>query len=135
MLPNLKLPVPLSLPLLLRMTSTGIQLSDAEVLRDYGMVTVHVSAQGGTVEVSATAGAFFEVGNAAGAQVEFKFLAALRISNLAVETLGFTPTTGFVGNASVTVTVDDQGWSGSGGALTASTTLTIVNAVFSSLVR
>ena len=104
---------------------TGLELSDAEVQRDYGMVTVNIVSQGGLVMLQDTAGAFFETGGGDSYLSEIKFLAALRIANVAVQSMIFSPTQNFVGQASVTLTLDDQGWSGSGGNLETVATLTV----------
>ena len=103
----------------------GLTILDEEVQRDYGMVMVYIESTGGLVTLGETSGAFFEVGDGETPNQKLQFLSALRIANLAVQSLSFIPADGFTGTGNVTVLVDDQGWSGSGGSLSTQTSLVV----------
>ncbi|MEM8672094.1 MAG: DUF2341 domain-containing protein, partial [Planctomycetota bacterium] len=87
-------------------------------------MSVRLEITNGSISLSGTTGLTFDVGDGLNdAVVEFR--GSLADINSALDGLTFTPTADFNGIASIRVITDDQGNSGSGGALTDDDTINI----------
>jgi hypothetical protein len=99
---------------------------------DAGNSTVQVTltASQGTLTLVSTAGLTFSAGDGT-ADATMTFRGTLAKINIALNGMRFTPAAGFVGAAGVTVTTDDLGARGTGGAQTDTDTVAItVNQLF-----
>jgi len=97
--------------------SGGNQISIADVDAGTNAVQVTLTATNGTLTLSTTVGLAFTVGDGT-ADVTMTFTGTIANINTALSGMTFTPTNGFNGAATVTITTNDQGNSGTGGALT-----------------
>lgn len=105
----------------------SISVSDA----DAGPNSVQVTLTGtnGTITLSGTSGLTFSVGDGT-ADNTLTFTGTIMDINAVLDGLSFTPSTDFSGAASLVITTNDQGNSGSGGALGDSDSVAItVNSV------
>ena len=92
-------------------------------------VQVALTATNGKMTLSGTGGLSFTVGDGTD-DAAMTFTGTISAINAALNGMTYTPTAGHTGAASIAITTDDQGFSGSGGAMTDSDTLPItVNAV------
>ena len=109
--------------------ANGNLISLADI--DAGGSTVQVTLTGanGTVTLGGTVGLAFTAGNGT-ANATMTFTGTISAINTALNGLSFTPSTDFVGSASLTMTTNDQGNTGSGGALSDTDVINItVNSV------
>jgi len=105
-------------------TGNGNTLSVADV--DAGMVRVTLTASNGLLTLSGISGLSLLVGNGNGTgDGTMVFEGALGDINNALAGLSFAPTAGYYGPASVQITTDDLGQSGSGGGQTDTDTVLI----------
>src|SRR5205814_4660476 len=90
---------------------------------DAGSAAVQVTVSGthGVLSLASTSGLAFVAGDGAG-DATMTFTGTLSAINAALNGMTFAPDSGFLGSAAVTISVDDQGNTGVGGALTASET-------------
>ena len=79
-----------------------------------GPLRVTLTATGGTLTLAGTAGISFTAGDGTG-DSSMTFTGSPAALNAALDGMRFDPTPGFSGAASVTISSDDQGHSGSGG--------------------
>jgi hypothetical protein len=103
-------------------TNNAISVSDPDV--GAGQLKVNLKATDGKFTLAGTSGLSFLLGDGTD-DVEVTFTANLTNLNAALDGMTFTPTTGFLGAASLTIFSDDQGNTGLGGAKTDTDTLTI----------
>ena len=89
-----------------------------------GPLLVTLAATGGTLTLATTAGVSFTAGDGAG-DSSMTFTGSPAAVNAALDGMRFDPSPGFSGAASLTITTDDQGHSGSGGAKTDTDTVAI----------
>jgi hypothetical protein len=109
--------------------ANGNPISIADVDAAASPVKVTLSATNGLITLSGTGGLSFTAGNGT-ADATMTFTGTIANINAALDGLTFAPTMGYSGAASLAILTDDQGNTGSGGALTASNTVNItVNAV------
>jgi Bacterial cadherin-like domain/Dockerin type I domain/Bacterial Ig domain/Cadherin-like domain len=105
-------------------------MSIADVDAGTADVQVTLAATNGTISLSGIAGLAFSSGDGTG-DATMTFTGPLTAVNTAIGGLTFTPTADFNGTASLTITTNDQGNTGSGGAKTdtdsVSITVTPVN--------
>ena len=85
---------------------------------------VTLSATNGTVSLSGTAGLTFTAGDGF-ADPTMTFTGAVASNNTALNGLSYTPASGYAGAATLTITTNDQGNTGSGGALSDTDTVAI----------
>ncbi len=78
-------------------------------------VEVTLAATNGVVTLAGTTGLSFSVGSGTGDATKL-FRGSIADINAALAGLSFAPTAGYNGAASIELTTNDQGWSGSGGA-------------------
>jgi hypothetical protein len=97
-------------------SGNGNQISVADVDAGTNAIQVTLTATNGTLTLSGTSGLAFTVGDGT-ADVTMTFTGTIANINTALNGMTFTPTAGFSGAASVTITSNDQGNSGSGGPL------------------
>ncbi|WP_235941844.1 MBG domain-containing protein, partial [Cyclobacterium roseum] len=89
---------------------------------------VELSVTNGSLDLATTTGLSFNLGTGAG-NSSMQFSGDLTAINNALDGLEFTSTTSFVGEAVLTMEINDQGNTGTGGSLSANGTLSIqVNA-------
>ncbi|NHE56145.1 MBG domain-containing protein [Cyclobacterium plantarum] len=100
----------------------AISVSDADVGDNSLMVDLTVS--NGTLDLADISGLTFVLGSGTD-NSNMQFSGNLASINNALEGMVFTSTTDFVGEAILSIEIDDQGNTGSGGSLTANNTLTI----------
>jgi hypothetical protein len=89
-----------------------------------GLVQVSLAATNGTLTLSTTAFLSFTVGDGT-ADAAMTFTGTLLSINTALGSMVFTPTTDYTGAASVQITTNDQGNTGTGGALSDTDTVNI----------
>jgi hypothetical protein len=105
------------------------QISVADVDLNANPIKITLTATNGTVTLSTTAGLSFTTGDGTADPV-MVFTGTLASVNTALNGLAFNPTSNFNGAASLQIISDDQGNTGTGGALTDTDTVNItVNAV------
>ncbi|HJT68495.1 MAG TPA: choice-of-anchor Q domain-containing protein [Pyrinomonadaceae bacterium] len=100
------------------------QISVADVDLGANSIKVTLTASNGTITLSTTAGLAFTVGDGT-ADPTMTFTGLLSNVNTALNGMSFTPTSGFNGAASLQITSDDQGNTGTGGALIDTDTVNI----------
>jgi CSLREA domain-containing protein len=93
------------------------QISVADVDLGGGQIKITLTGTNGTITLSTIAGLSFTTGDGTD-DATMVFTGTLSAVNTAMNGMSFNPTTGFSGAASLQITSDDQGNSGSGGALT-----------------
>jgi hypothetical protein len=103
-------------------TANGNALSVADADAGSGALSVYITVGNGTATVSTTTGLTFNGSNGSGS---FGFSGTLANINAALNGLTFSPNNGFTGAASLQLSADDQGNTGSGGAKSDSKTVTI----------
>ncbi len=110
-------------------SGNGNQISIADVDVGAGAMQVTLTGTNGTVSLNGTSGLTFSMGDGT-ADATMTFTGTRTDINTALNGLSWTPTTDFNGAASLAITTNDQGNSGSGGALSDTDTVSItVNAV------
>jgi hypothetical protein len=97
-------------------SGNGNQISIADADAGTNAVQVTLTATNGTLTLNGTAGLAFTVGDGT-ADATMTFTGTIVNINTALNGMTFTPTLGFSGAATLTITTNDQGNSGSGGAL------------------
>ena len=99
------------------------QITFNDTYGDNGVEQLELTAPDGTLSLGSTAGITFTAGASGTSTMTIQGT----VANLstALGGLTFTPTTGFTGMASLTISADNLGNSGSGGHLTASSTVSI----------
>jgi hypothetical protein len=102
----------------------GNQISISDVDAGGGNVQVTLTASNGLLTLSGTTGLSFIVGSGAG-NATMTFEGSIAEINAALSGLVFTPTAGYEGAASLQITTNDLGLSGSGGAQTDTDTIAI----------
>ncbi|MCE5363636.1 DUF4347 domain-containing protein [Pseudomonas anguilliseptica] len=102
----------------------GNLISISDVDAGSNSVEVTLAASNGLLTLGSTSGLSFQVGSGTG-DATMTFAGSLVNINNALNGLTFTPTSGYNGPASLQITSDDLGSSGSGGAQTDTDTLTI----------
>ncbi|MFO7905365.1 MAG: DUF4347 domain-containing protein [Pirellulaceae bacterium] len=108
--------------------ATGTELSISDFDADGNPVQVTLTATNGTFNLSGTNGLSFTTGDGTD-DATMTFTGTISDINAALEGSTFVPTSGFTGTASLEMTTDDQGNTGTGGALSATDTVDItVNA-------
>lgn len=105
-------------------TGNGNALSIADVDAGSGTVRVTLTASNGVLTLGSLSGVSFLVGNGTG-DGTMTFEGTLSAINNALAGLSFSPTGGYYGPASVEITTDDLGQSGSGGGQTDTDTILI----------
>ncbi len=107
----------------------GNQISVADVDLGANPIKITLTATNGTVTLSTTAGLLFTTGTGTN-DATMVFTGMLAAVNTALNGLSFNPTADFNGSASLQIISDDQGNTGTGGALTDTDSVSItVNAV------
>jgi choice-of-anchor C domain-containing protein len=104
--------------------STASQISISDIDAGSSSLQVSLTATNGTFSLSGTGGLSFTLGDGSGDSA-MTFTGNITAINTALNNLVFTPTPAFVGVASLQMTTNDQGNSGSGGSLTDVDTITI----------
>ena len=97
-------------------SGNGNQISVADADAGTNAIQVTLTATNGTLTLSGTSGLSFTVGDGT-ADATMTFTGTLTNINAALNGMTFTPTLGFSGAASLTITSNDLGNSGSGGPL------------------
>jgi VCBS repeat-containing protein len=100
----------------------GIAIADPDAGSNAVSVTLDIS--NGTLSLASIAGLIFSVGDG-GADATMVFTGTLADVNAALNGLTFTPTANFSGAALLTLTTNDQGNTGTGGALNDTDTVNI----------
>jgi hypothetical protein len=95
--------------------ATAVSISDVDA--GGASVQVTLTATNGTLTLSGASGLMFSTGDGT-ADSTMTFTAAVTDANAALNGAVYTPTAQISGAASVTIATNDQGNSGSGGALT-----------------
>ncbi|MEX2142228.1 MAG: hypothetical protein WD894_23370 [Pirellulales bacterium] len=110
-------------------SGNGNLISIADLDAGASPVQVTLTATNGAISLNGTAGLSFSTGDGA-ADATMTFTGTVANINTALNGLSFAPTSNYNGAASLQITTDDQGNTGSGGALTDTETVNItVNAV------
>jgi hypothetical protein len=99
-------------------------ISITDVDAGTGSIKVSLATTTGTLTMTELTGITFSVGDGTG-DASMTFTGTLTNVNAAIATLRVTPAANFNGTASLTINVDDQGNSGSGGSKTADATVTL----------
>lgn len=102
----------------------GNAISTADVDAGSAAVYLLMSVSNGTLSLSSTVGLTFLQGDGTGDPVQ-EFIGSLSAVNTALTGMSYTPTTNYSGADALQLTLNDQGNSGSGGALGASATVNI----------
>lgn len=100
----------------------GISIADTSAAGN--PVSVTLTATSGTVSLSGLTGLTFTAGDGT-SDATMTFSGTIADINNALNGLSFTPTLDFAGSAAVAITTNDLGYSGSGGPLSTSTSVTI----------
>jgi hypothetical protein len=100
------------------------QISVADPDAGSNSIQLILTVTNGTLTLSGTSGLSFTVGDGT-ADTTMTFTGTLANINAALNGMTFTPTLGFSGSASLTITSNDQGNSGTGGPLTDTDTVNI----------
>jgi hypothetical protein len=110
-------------------SGNGNQISVADVDLGANPIKITLTATNGKLTLSTIAGLSFTTGTGTN-DTTMVFTGTLAAVNTALNGLSFTPTLDFNGAASLQIISDDQGFTGTGGALTDTDTVNItVNAV------
>ncbi|HVG33171.1 MAG TPA: cadherin-like domain-containing protein, partial [Pyrinomonadaceae bacterium] len=102
----------------------GNLIAIADVDAGASAVQVTLSATNGTLSLSSTAGLAFTTGDGT-SDATMTFAGTIANINAALNNLSFTPTANFNGAASLQITTNDQGNTGTGGALSDTDTVNI----------
>ncbi|MFN9587779.1 MAG: beta strand repeat-containing protein [Pseudomonadaceae bacterium] len=105
-------------------SGNGNLISISDVDAGSNMVEVTLSATNGLLSLSDITGLSFSTGDGTG-DASMTFSGSISDINNALNGLVFTPTGGYNGAASIQISTNDQGWSGSGGAQTDTDTVSI----------
>jgi VCBS repeat-containing protein len=105
-------------------TGNSNLISIADVDAGTNAVKVTLTATQGTITLSGISGLSFTTGDGT-SDATMTFTGTIANINAALNGMSITPTAGFSGAASLQVTTDDQGNTGSGGALTDTDTVNI----------
>lgn len=97
-------------------SSNGNQISVADADAGTNAIQVTLTATNGTLTLAGTSGLSFTIGDGT-ADATMTFAGTIANINTALNGMIFTPVSGFSGAASLTITTNDQGHSGSGGPL------------------
>jgi trimeric autotransporter adhesin len=97
-------------------TSTGLSIADADV--GNGLLSVTISASNGVFSLGSRVGLTFSSGDG-NADSTMTFQGTVGAINAAIDSIVLTPSANFSGLADLTITVNDLGNSGSGGAFSA----------------
>lgn len=97
-------------------SGNGNQISVADVDAGTNAIQVTLTATNGTLTLSGTSGLSFTVGDGTD-DATMTFTGTIANINTALNGMTFTPTMGFSGAATLTITTNDLGNSGSGGPL------------------
>jgi len=97
-------------------TANANAISIADIDAGGGAMRETLTATNGTLTLGSTAGLAFTVGNGT-ANSTMTFTGTIAAVNTALQGMTFTPTNGFSGAATLTIVTNDQGNTGSGGAL------------------
>jgi hypothetical protein len=97
-------------------TANGNAISIADIDADGGAMKETLTATNGVITLGSTAGLAFTVGNG-NANPTMTFTGTIASVNAALQGMTFAPTNGFSGAATLTIVTNDQGNTGSGGAL------------------
>ncbi|HEX3248034.1 MAG TPA: choice-of-anchor Q domain-containing protein [Pyrinomonadaceae bacterium] len=109
-------------------SGNGNQISVADVDLNANQIKITLTATNGTITLASIAGLSFTTGDGT-ADATMVFTGTLANVNTALNGLSFNPTADFNGAASLQIISDDQGFTGTGGALTDTDTVNItVNA-------
>lgn len=107
----------------------NLQVFDIDVEEDPGELLVTLSVANGTLSLATVAGLSFTTGDGS-ANAAMAFTGSQAAVNAALATLSYRGNADFNGTDTLTITTNDQGFTGAGGALSDSDTVTItVNAV------
>nr|MBI1229543.1 T9SS type B sorting domain-containing protein [Cytophagales bacterium] len=98
-------------------SGNGSLISVSDVDAGGETIKLSLSATNGMITLSSTSGLIFTLGSGVNFS-NMEFEGTLANINTALSGMAFTPTSGFNGPASLTITSDDQGFFGSGGAQT-----------------
>jgi len=112
-----------NLPLLFSQAG-GNPISIADIDAGTAAVRVTLTASNGTITLNPTTGLTFTVGDGT-ADPTMTFTGTIANITTALNGMRFNPPNGFSGAASLTITTNDQGASGSGGALSDTDTVSI----------
>ena len=104
--------------------STGNLISFTDIDAGFSPFKVTLTATNGTLTLPSISGLSFSVGDGS-SDATMTLTGTLPTINSIIAGLLFTPSTGFVGEASLQIIADDQGHTGSGGALTDTDTVRI----------
>jgi Domain of unknown function (DUF4347)/Cadherin domain/Right handed beta helix region/Periplasmic copper-binding protein (NosD) len=104
--------------------ANGNAISIADVDAGAAAVQVSLTASNGALTLGGTAGLTFTSGDGS-ADATMTFSGSVANINAALQGLGFAPTAGYSGAATLQITTNDQGNSGSGGALADTDTVTV----------
>ncbi|MFO0927186.1 MAG: tandem-95 repeat protein, partial [Gemmataceae bacterium] len=104
--------------------ATGNGTAVADVDAGSGLVQVTLTASNGTLSLSGIQGLTFAAGDGS-ADTTMTFAGTVTDVNAALDGLTFAPAANFNGTATIDVVVNDQGNTGSGGALTAVETVQV----------
>jgi len=96
--------------------TAGNLISIADIDAGANGVRTTLTASNGTISLSGTAGLSFSTGDGTADQI-MTFSGTVAAINVALNGMSFVPTNGFSGAASLQISTNDQGNSGSGGAL------------------
>ena len=109
-------------------SGTGNQISVADVDLNANPIKITLTATNGTLTLNGIAGLSFTTGTGTN-DTTMVFTGLLAAVNTALNGMSFNPTPDFTGAASLQIISDDQGFTGTGGALTDTDTVNItVNA-------
>ncbi|HEX3144537.1 MAG TPA: Calx-beta domain-containing protein, partial [Pyrinomonadaceae bacterium] len=97
-------------------TANANAISIGDIDAGGGAMRETLTATNGTITLGSTAGLAFTVGNGT-ANSTMTFTGTIAAVNTALQGMTFTPTSGFSGAATLTIVTNDQGNTGSGGAL------------------
>ena len=100
----------------------GDSVSVADVDGGYGVETVTVSAGKGTLALGTTAGLTDITGNMSGS---LEFSGTITNLNAALAALTYTPNSGYTGSDAIDISIDDNGFSGTGGPQTATASVVV----------
>ena len=106
-------------------TGQGNAISIADVDAWSNQVQVVLAATGGTITLAGVSRLTFSAGDGT-ADAAMSFVGAIVNVNAALDGLRFIPTPGYDGAASLQITTNDRGYTGSGGDLSDSDTVTIL---------